>query len=127
MQERIKMIRKQNKLTQTEFGERIGVKGNTITGYETGLRVPSSAVITAISKEFSVNRKWLETGEGEMQTPVSRDAAIAAFMGDVMRGEDADFRRRLVAALSKLDTAEWELLEKMALKLVNECKKEDQA
>lgn len=61
-----------------------------------------------------------------MQTPVSRDADIAAFMGDVMRGEDADFRRRLVAVLSKLDTAQWELLEKIALKLAEECKKEDQ-
>lgn len=127
MQERIKTVRKMNNLTQTEFGNRIGIKGNTITGYETGLRTPSSAVIRSISKEFDVSEHWLRTGEGEMQTPISRDAAIAAFMGDVMKGEDADFRRRLVAALSKLDTDEWELLEKMALKLVDECKKEDQA
>jgi transcriptional regulator with XRE-family HTH domain len=45
MQERIKEIRKHYKLTQTEFGERIGVKGNTITGYETGIRTPSDTII----------------------------------------------------------------------------------
>lgn len=127
MQERIKIIRKANKLTQTEFGKRIGIKGNTITGYETGLRVPSSAVIRSISKEFNISEDWLRTGEGEMQTPVNRDTAIGDFMGKVMNGEDADFRRRLVAVLSKLDTAEWELLEKMALKLAEENKKEGQA
>ena len=45
MEQRIKTIRKSNNLTQTEFGKRIGVKGNTVTNYETGLRIPSEAVI----------------------------------------------------------------------------------
>ena len=62
-----------------------------------------------------------------MQMPVSRNEAIASFMGDVMRSESEDFRRRLVAVLTKLDVEEWELLEKMALKLAEEAKKEDQA
>ena len=54
MKDRIKMIRKQAKMTQVEFGEKIGVKGNTITGYETGLRTPSDAVIFSMCREFSV-------------------------------------------------------------------------
>lgn len=127
MNERIKLIRKSSGLTQTAFGERIGVKGNTVTGWESGIRVPSDAVINLICREFNVDEKWLRTGEGEMLKPISRDAEIAAFMGDIMRGEDADFRRRLVAVLARLDVAEWELLEKMALKLAEEAKKEDQA
>ena len=48
MQERIKFVRKHFKLTQVEFGERIGVKGNTITGYENGIRTASDAVIKSI-------------------------------------------------------------------------------
>lgn len=127
MQERIKNIRKYYKLTQTEFGERIGVKGNTITGYETGLRSPSDAVIVSICREFSINEKWIRTGEGEMLKTVSRSDAIADFIGDIMQGQDGDFRRRLVAVLARLDVSEWELLEKMALKLAAEAKKEDQA
>ena len=62
-----------------------------------------------------------------MGKPMSRDQEIAAFMGDVMASETDDFRRRLMAVLAKLDVAEWELLEKMALKLAAEYKKEDQA
>ena len=62
-----------------------------------------------------------------MMKPVSRDEEIACFMGNVMSGESADFRRRLVSVLARLEPAEWELLEKMALKLAAESKKEDQA
>lgn len=84
-------------------------------------------VITAICREFNVNESWLRTGEGQIFSPVSRDEEIAAFMGDVMRGETPDFRRRFISVLARLDVSEWELLEKMALKLAEECKKDGQA
>lgn len=66
MNKRIKKLRQALDLTQTEFAERIGSVQNTITGYETGRRVPSSQVIALICREFSVNEAWLRTGEGEM-------------------------------------------------------------
>jgi transcriptional regulator with XRE-family HTH domain len=124
---RIRELRKTLKLNQSEFASRIGSVQNTITGYETGRREPSNQVIALICREFNVNEDWLRTGEGEMLQPVSRDEEIAAFMGDVMRGETPDFRRRLMAVLAKLEPAEWELLEMMAKKLADECKEEDQA
>lgn len=67
MEKRIKELRKSKKMTQTEFGARLGVKGNTITNYEKGIRLPSDAIITSICREFSVRREWLETGEGKME------------------------------------------------------------
>lgn len=68
MKDRIKKLRKLLKLTQTEFGQKIGVKGNTITNYETGLRTPSDAVLLSICREFRVNYFWLTEGKGEMFT-----------------------------------------------------------
>lgn len=65
MKNRIKEIRKENNLTQVGFGECIGVKGNTITNYETGLRNPTDAVILSICREFNVNEEWLRNGTGE--------------------------------------------------------------
>lgn len=65
MKNRIKQVRKERDLTQVEFGEKIGVKGNTITNYENGLRNPTDAVIRSICREFSINESWLRTGEGE--------------------------------------------------------------
>ena len=127
MNERIKKIRTSANLTQQEFADRIGVSRGALANYEVNRNEPIDAVITLICREFNINEHWLRTGEGEMTRPVNRDAEIAAFMGDVMRGETADFRRRLVSVLAKLDPAEWALLEKMAQKLAEECKKEDQA
>lgn len=66
MEKRLKIVRKEAGLTQAEFGEKIGVKGNTIANYEVGYRVPLDAVITAICREFRVSETWLRTGEGEM-------------------------------------------------------------
>lgn len=125
MNDRLKEIRKLNKLTQEEFAKEIGITQSTVTAYECGNRVPSDSVILNICRNFHINETWLRTGEGEMLTPISRDAEIAAFLGDVMRGEKEDFRRRLVSVLARLEPAEWELLANMAQRLAEEYQKED--
>lgn len=66
MKERIRQLRKELGLNQTDFGERIGVKQGSVAGYESGARTPIDAVITSICREFDVNEDWLRTGEGEM-------------------------------------------------------------
>ena len=124
MKDRIKELRKNKKLTQAEFGERIGVKGNTITTYENGSRVPSEAVIKSICRVFNVNEDWLRTGRGDPYIQLSRDEELAQFFGDVMKGEDPDFRRRLLSVMSRLTTDEWALLEQMAWKLVDELRQD---
>ena len=124
MKDRIKELRKNKKLTQAEFGERIGVKGNTITTYENGSRVPSEAVIKSICRVFNVNEDWLRTGQGDPYIQLSRDEELAQFFGEVMKGEDPDFRRRLLSVMSRLTTDEWALLEQMAWKLVYELQQE---
>ena len=67
---RIKELRKTLKLTQEEFGSRVGVKGNTIGNYELSLRNPSDAIIPSMCREFNVNEDWLRHGKGEMFLPV---------------------------------------------------------
>lgn len=64
--ERIKFLRKELNLTQEEFGAKIGVKGNTVTGYERGTRTPSDSIINYVCLIFNVNQTWLRTGEGDV-------------------------------------------------------------
>lgn len=120
MHNRIKQIRTFYKLTQQEFADRLNVSRSNIANYEKDNRTPIDAMIALICREFNVNEEWLRTGKGEMFAPVNRDKEIEAFMDTVMKSESADFRRRLVSVLSKLDSAEWKLLERMALKLAAE-------
>ena len=74
MNERIKKLRQTLGLTQSEFAERIGSVQNTITGYETGKRMPSNQVVALVCREFHVREEWLRTGEGEMFAPAPSSA-----------------------------------------------------
>ena len=67
MKDRIKFLRKNLGLTQEEFSSRIGIKRNTLAGYETGKAVPSDAIIMSICKEYRVNEEWLRNGTGDMR------------------------------------------------------------
>ena len=127
MNNRIKEVRTKLKITQQEFADRIGCSRSGLANYEVGRNEPINSVIVAICREFNVNEEWLRTGKGEMFAPVNRDKEIEAFMDTVMKSESADFRRRLVSVLSKLDSAEWKLLESMALKLAAEAESEKTA
>ena len=111
MKERIKEVRKSEGLTQVEFGERIGVKGNTVTNYETGLRTPTDAVLLSICREFNVNEDWLRTGNGEMFMPETKDEQISKMLADVMKSEEGNFKKKLISALAQLDKDGWDKLE----------------
>ena len=86
--------------------------------------MPSDRTIADICREFNVNEDWLRTGRGDPYIQLSRDEELAQFFGDVMKGEDPDFRRRLLSVMSRLTTDEWALLEQMAWKLVDELQQE---
>lgn len=64
MKERIKQIRKNLKMNQTEFGAEIGATQKMITTYETGAVIPDKTTRLLICSKFNVNETWLETGEG---------------------------------------------------------------
>lgn len=121
MHERIKKLRKVLDLTQREFGERIGVKPNTIATYEIGRNEPIDAVISLICREFNVSEHWLRTGEGgdaAMFVERTKDDELSSFMNELMAEESSDFRRRLVTALARLKPEQWDVLEAVALSLL---------
>lgn len=125
MKDRIKAIRQTLKLTQTEFGKRLGVKGNTITNYETGLRNPSDAVIAAIVREFGVSESWLRTGDGEMLRDYTREEELGQLVRRLLDRPDS-FCTRLVSVLARFDPNDprWSLLEEIVDQVAAEQKKE---
>lgn len=73
MNERIKTIREDRKLSQSEFADMLDLKRNSISLIELGKRNPSDRTINDICREFSVNEHWLRTGEGEPYIKGSAD------------------------------------------------------
>lgn len=114
MGEQIKLLRKHYKMTQTEFGQKIGVSRDVINNIENKGIVPSEPIIKLIISEFGVNREWLETGSGKMLKDFSRDEEIAYFVGSVLSDESDSFKKRFMTMLASLDEDGWELLAKMA-------------
>lgn len=120
MKDRIRQLRKDLGLNQTDFGDKIGVKQGSIAAYENGLRTPIDAVITSICREFGVNEEWLRNGTGEMYVKLSKDQELAAFVAQVYREDENSFKRRLVSVLSSLSEDEWALLADIAEKIAKE-------
>ncbi len=117
MNERIKELRKLLGLTQSEFARRIGSVQNTITGYESGRRVPSNPVITSICREFQVNETWLRTGEGQMFLESGEADKIRAWVDEILTEEPESYKTKLVSALADLDDAGWEAVYTLGKKL----------
>lgn len=118
--ERIKKVRRSEDLTQQKFGDRLGIKPNSVSLIESGDRNPSDQVILAICREFNIREDWLRTGAGEMSIQISRDERIAAWVGETLSAESDTFQKRFISMLSKLDEKDWEVLERM----VEEMKKD---
>lgn len=125
MKERIKALRKALGVTQQEFADSLKIKRNTVANYETGRNDPIDAVISLICTTYGVNDVWIRTGEGEMFVPYSRDQEISAFVGRVLKGEDDNFKRRLLRVLARLDESEWVLLERRLREIVGEGLEDD--
>ena len=110
MNERIKKVRKILKLTQEQFGKKIGVTGSACSTMESGKNNPSSQTIKSICREFDVNENWLRTGEGEMFVTKSPEQEIEDFLATVVK--DQGFKKRFVNMLAKMTAEEWTLMER---------------
>lgn len=115
--ERIKKVRKDLDLTQQEFADRIGMKRNSIAQVEMG-RNTSEQTIVSICREFNVNETWLRTGVGDPRTQQSDEDELTAAVNSLLTGESAEFKRRLVRALSTLKDEHWLLLEQKLKEIV---------
>ena len=118
MNERIKKLRKALDLTQQEFADRLGIKRNTVATYERGNSDPSDSAVVLICREFNVSEIWLRTGKGEMFSKRSESDELAAAVERLITGESAEFKRRLINALSTLKDEHWILLEEKLKEIV---------
>lgn len=64
--ERVKEVRKALGLTLDKFGEKVGVKKQTVSRIENGVNNVTDQMVLLICREFNVNYDFLMNGEGEM-------------------------------------------------------------
>ena len=64
--ERLKILLKRLGLSQRQFALRINLDPGYLSRILQGKVIPSTRILLLISSVFQVNRRWLETGEGEI-------------------------------------------------------------
>ncbi len=67
IQERLKYLRKELKLTQKELAEKLELNQQTYTNYEYGKRDIPNIILEKIASLFDINLNWLITGMGRMK------------------------------------------------------------
>lgn len=94
--ERFRELRKYLDFTQPRLAEVLGVKHPTISQIETGKRRLTLRIKKFLETKFSVNLKWLETGNGEMfvdesktNTTIDRVMRVVDWLG-ISIGEFCD-------------------------------------
>lgn len=117
MNERIKILRKQLKLTQEQFASKLGVKRAAIGQVETGYNNVSEQLIKLICFNYEVNEDWLRTGKGEMFE--KKDESLEDLFSDA-----SDLEKSIIAAYLSIDA---DLRDQVIVQFLNSIGKKDLA
>lgn len=85
--QRIRELRKHLNMTQTEFGESLGVSREVINTYEHGKVLPPHTVTELLHLKHNVNPAWLNTGVGEIFCPI--DSTCESAPGEIPFNESS--------------------------------------
>lgn len=121
MNNRLKEIRKEQKMSQEAFANKLGYNKNYIYLMESGKNPVTDRAIKDICREFRVNETWLRTGEGDMKAPEDREQEIARITAQMYKENDS-FRAELIKLISQLTDEQMEVLKEFAIKLGEKAK-----
>jgi transcriptional regulator with XRE-family HTH domain len=107
--ERITSLRKESGMTQTDLANKIHAARNTVTNYETGVRVPNDMALNSIADAFGVRFEWLKTGEGSQRE--NTEAAIVAKIVQMLNGENPE-ALTLFKAFAEFGESDWQAVKK---------------
>lgn len=126
MHDRIKLLRKNLGLTQERFGEKIGLKKNSISQIENGVNSLTEQILLSICREFNVNEEWLRNGTGEMFNPIPEEDEVALYVGELLQPDNpfADLIVEIMRTYSQLDSKSQDVLKEFSSKLMDNLKKE---
>lgn len=100
--ERIKELRKQHGLSQTELGKILNIAQNTLSAYECGRRDPDTETLSAIAKYFNVTVDYLLERTDAPKAKKSPSQSEGDFAPTITERDEIDISKRLNAVLEDL-------------------------
>lgn len=110
--DRIKEVRVFEKLSQRDFGARIGISDAAVSKIESGSNNPSDRTLLLICEKFNIDYAWLKEGVGEMRPKPTEEGDTLSMVADVLLAGN-EKAARLFRAFARLDASEWDALEKV--------------
>ncbi|TCL45404.1 helix-turn-helix domain-containing protein [Harryflintia acetispora] len=104
--DRIKAIRKQLQINQTDFANQIGLTQTTLSMLESGKNTLTDKNIKLICSVFHISESWLRNGEGEM---FSSSPYIKEF-SEIFEGLLPETQQFLLSTANQLLSLQYKLL-----------------
>lgn len=112
MNERMKELRKALRLSQDEFGRKLGVTRGAITNIELNKTEPKPLFVRHICEVFDVSEDWLLTGEGEMFLPLDVDEEFDRICAEIQLSDD-EFIKNFLRSYWALEENEKAVIRKL--------------
>ena len=98
---KIRDLRKQKRMSQTELAKSAGVSQTTVTAWETGKAEPSSSAVARLADIFNVTTDYLLGRPNKQETKkddveLSDDDVIMTWRGKPLSDEDRELIRRIM-------------------------------
>lgn len=121
MHNRIKEIRKSQKLTQKELGEMLGVSRDAIANIENNRVDASDLFINHFCRELNVNKKYILTGSGDpfLNGITEKDHELADLLASLTLYDNPKLNT-LMEKITKLDDEYIDLIDKLVSGLIKE-------
>ena len=99
--QRVRDLRKQKRMSQTELAKSAGVSQTTVTAWETGKAEPSSSAVAKLADIFNVTTDYLLGRPNKQETKkddveLSDDDVIMTWRGKPLSDEDRELIRRIM-------------------------------
>lgn len=120
--ERVRELRKELDMNQTEFGKKIALSQNHLTGIETGKRSVTDRTIKLICTEFGVSEDWLRTGKEPMLVEIDEEDKFSQAFAAASMEED-DFIKALLIEYMDLSKEDRKIVKQMILRIAERTKK----
>lgn len=124
--DRVKEIRKSEKLTLEKFGDKIGVSKGAISKIELGNRNVTDQMIKSICREFGYREEWLRDGIEPKQPEKLDEDELAEYIEDLLSTENPTYTliKSILKIYSKLDDRSKQVINNTIDELIIEMKKE---
>ena len=108
--ERIRMIRKEQGMNQTQFAKEISLSTTSVCQLELGKYQMARTTKKLLCNRFHINPEWLETGEGSMYMPKSGAEELIPDLIEIL-DKNPMIRRCAAEAVRRFSAKDWKLLD----------------